>query len=843
MDPADQRSALIGAAAAAAVLLVAPCTERCIAAWRQRRRRLVTAPRPWGAGRRWKRGAFVARGHLGGTVYEAVDIDGGGQKVAAKLMSIPDAAAAARVRAEIESLASLSHPHIVRYLGSETRGGHAYIFMEFLAQGSLAGMAQRYGDSSRGVGLPICLTQSAVRDVVDALRYLHRRGIVHGNIKGDNVLAGVDGVVKIADFTLCAALRRSQDESVSDRAASPAGVLPPEDAASPTDTINTTFSSGNLSGSLSVTRGASNKVSLQWTAPEVMLRGAYSPASDIWALGCTALELATGRPPWQGCVAGDVEARLREKEAPPLPSSPPLPAALTHFICACLARDPQLRPSSASLARHQFFQEDFTGDSPRASPAPRDPTVPQEPVEHKSDSPLLPGVQEWQRGALLGQGSFGRVFLGIRTDGSLFGVKVVLLGADDEAVRSLRREIETLSRLDRHPNVIEYYGSTYDDSTGEFNVFMEYMSQGTLGALARRTAEPLADRIAAGFMRQVLTGVEFLHSHMIVHRDLKGDNILLCERRDSRLGGTSSLCCKIADFGNAKRFAMAQTQASRNVIGTPQWMAPEVITSDGSSGYEPPADIWSVGCVTTELFSRGRPPWPRFESPWQAVFTIGNFRGELPPGVPSGLSEEAHCFLYRCFRRDPAKRSSATELLQHQWLALDHPREPKTPAFVVDEHFSPMTSLTRGSQRVVVRDSAHLKELLSQSRARGSEAPTSPQDSLISNTVSVPRDNWDVSTCASPPPTDRLPLNDSRRPCTAACASAAESAGPAAEPPMLLSPPPEPHSPDLPLAFSPPLAAASAGEGPFPEVHAPPAAVPREQHGLLSTHGLSPAPA
>eukprot|EP01062_Namystynia_karyoxenos_P029686 TRINITY_DN22270_c0_g1_i2.p1 TRINITY_DN22270_c0_g1~~TRINITY_DN22270_c0_g1_i2.p1 ORF type:complete len:1385 (+),score=118.61 TRINITY_DN22270_c0_g1_i2:144-4298(+) len=275
--------------------------------------------------------------------------------------------------------------------------------------------------------------------------------------------------------------------------------------------------------------------------------------------------------------------------------------------------------------------------------------------------------KKWQKGQLLGRGSFGSVFMGIRQDGTLMAVKIVNLGAglDQEQLDALMREVEVMSGLSHH-HIVDYFGCTYEQDSNELAIYMEYMDGGSLGSFVRKLQEPLAEQAAATYLRQITEGVAYLHAHKVIHRDLKGDNILMAQE---------GRCVKIADFGTSKRLRNAVDEAAQTaattMAGTPLWMAPEVINArENKESYSLKADVWSIGVVACELLNKGRPPWPAFQSTWQAVFTIGNHTAALPPQMPQGLSPEALDFMRLCFNPVPDKRGSVQDLQAHKWLSV-----------------------------------------------------------------------------------------------------------------------------------------------------------------------------
>lgn len=149
-------------------------------------------------------------------------------------------------------------------------------------------------------------------------------------------------------------------------------------------------------------------------------------------------------------------------------------------------------------------------------------------------------------------------------------------------------------------------------------------------------------------MSQVLNGLLYLHEQGVIHRDIKGANILT----------TKEGLVKLADFGVAMR---TSALLDDQVVGTPYWMAPEIASMSGASTA---SDIWSLGCTVIELLD-GRPPYANTLNPMQAIFRIVN--DDHPP-LPQGASPAVIDFLMQCFQKDPNLRVSAKKLLKHPWI-------------------------------------------------------------------------------------------------------------------------------------------------------------------------------
>jgi serine/threonine protein kinase len=151
-------------------------------------------------------------------------------------------------------------------------------------------------------------------------------------------------------------------------------------------------------------------------------------------------------------------------------------------------------------------------------------------------------------------------------------------------------------------------------------------------------------------MTQVLQGLQYLHDQGVIHRDIKGANILT----------TKDGTVKLADFGVSTSTLAGGQDKEAQVVGTPYWMAPEIIQLSGASSA---SDIWSVGCTVIELL-QGRPPYHNLAA-MPALFAIVN--DDHPP-LPEGISAAARDFLMQCFQKDPNLRVSAKKLLKHAWI-------------------------------------------------------------------------------------------------------------------------------------------------------------------------------
>ncbi|KAJ8568816.1 hypothetical protein K7X08_032447 [Anisodus acutangulus] len=260
-------------------------------------------------------------------------------------------------------------------------------------------------------------------------------------------------------------------------------------------------------------------------------------------------------------------------------------------------------------------------------------------------------ITRWDKGGLLGRGSFGSVYEGISNDGFFFAVKEVsLLDQGDggrQSLHQLEQEIELLSQFE-HENIVRYYGTDKNDS--KLYIFLELVTQGSLLNLYQKYH--LRDSQVSAYTRQILHGLKYLHDQNVVHRDIKCANILV----------DSNGSVKLADFGLAKATKLNDAKSFK---GTALWMAPEVVNRK-NQGYGPAADIWSLGCTVLEMLTR-KFPYSHLDNQWQVLYRIG--KGE-PPDVPNTLSIDARDFINHCLQVDPSARPTASQLLEHPQEAL-----------------------------------------------------------------------------------------------------------------------------------------------------------------------------
>ncbi|XP_035995483.1 mitogen-activated protein kinase kinase kinase 19 isoform X2 [Fundulus heteroclitus] len=334
---------------------------------------------------------------------------------------------------------------------------------------------------------------------------------------------------------------------------------------------------------------------------------------------------------------------------------------LTDDLLQCLAeelisldeRDVSAAPEDSEQGKREFRGADVSGQNTFAEVAPTDGNT------HLGSGLVANDTITWAKGEVLGKGAYGTVYCGLTSQGQLIAVKQVCLDSSDpdaakKEYNRLQGEVDLLKTL-RHSNIVGFLGTSLYQHV--VSIFMEYIPGGSIASILHRFG-PLPERVLALYTHQILEGVAFLHQNRVIHRDLKGNNVMLMPTG----------VIKLIDFGCARRLSCLNHTAPnsgellKSVHGTPYWMAPEVISE---SGYGRKSDIWSVGCTVFEM-ATGKPPLAHMDK-MAALFYIGARRG-LMPTLPDGFSDNAKDFVKICLTSDQSLRPSADQLLRHSFI-------------------------------------------------------------------------------------------------------------------------------------------------------------------------------
>ncbi|KAF2841169.1 Pkinase-domain-containing protein [Patellaria atrata CBS 101060] len=247
----------------------------------------------------------------------------------------------------------------------------------------------------------------------------------------------------------------------------------------------------------------------------------------------------------------------------------------------------------------------------------------------------------------LGSGSFGVVYKGIeKSTGDLVAIKHIDLEGSDDDIQEIQQEISLLSTC-KSPFVTQYKTSFVKGV--KLWIVMEYLGGGSCLDLLK--PGPFSEAHIAIVCRELLLGLDYLHQTGKIHRDIKAANVLL-----SQTGRV-----KIADFGVAAQLTNIKSQRM-TFVGTPYWMAPEVIQE---AGYDFKADIWSLGITAMEM-ANGEPPHANTH-PMKILFHIP--KAPAPRLEGSHFSKEFKDFIASCLIKDPDRRCTAKELLRHRFIS------------------------------------------------------------------------------------------------------------------------------------------------------------------------------
>lgn len=227
---------------------------------------------------------------------------------------------------------------------------------------------------------------------------------------------------------------------------------------------------------------------------------------------------------------------------------------------------------------------------------------------------------------------------------------------------SLQQEIQLLKSL-RHANIVRYIDHVVNTKTNQLYIAMEYIENGSLAQMVKKYGK-FPESLARTYVAKIVDGLVYLHEQGVIHRDVKGANILI--DKDGVV--------KLADFGVATKIkaSAASAELGENVaVGTPYFMAPEVITFQG---IKPQSDVWSLGCTIIEMLS-GEPPYAS-SSPFSAMYRM--VEDDHPP-FPSGISPALESFLLQCFQKNVDLRLTARELRTLAWLKPAYDTEQAAP--------------------------------------------------------------------------------------------------------------------------------------------------------------------
>jgi serine/threonine protein kinase len=310
----------------------------------------------------------------------------------------------------------------------------------------------------------------------------------------------------------------------------------------------------------------------------------------------------------------------------------------------------------------------------------------------------------WEKVKVIGRGGSSTVYkCVVKNSGDYIAVKEIITdGMTTEQVRAIGSEVDTIKTLN-HSNIVRCFGS--QQKANKLYIILEYCDRGSLRQYYQKFGK-MTEPQAANAILQILSGLQYLHANGIAHRDVKGANILL-----TKLGQL-----KLADSGASKRMEMESLVSglkgmSQRVslfsfmcrllfvdyVGTPHWMAPEVIKGTQMTTGWMKADVWSVGCTLVEILTAAL-PFAEYENPMTAMYQIAS--GKIPP-LPESASEEARAFVCNCCASDPDMRPSVSELINHPFVSKYVSRDSSGKYSVVWVSFDDLdAALSKSDQKI-----------------------------------------------------------------------------------------------------------------------------------------------
>ncbi|KAL5271580.1 hypothetical protein ACHWQZ_G002010 [Mnemiopsis leidyi] len=262
---------------------------------------------------------------------------------------------------------------------------------------------------------------------------------------------------------------------------------------------------------------------------------------------------------------------------------------------------------------------------------------------------LTPLPENFEILDMVDSGKFGNVYrCKEKSSGAIMAVKQINFDPRSrKKVETLENELDILKTV-QHGHIVRYYGSFSDHARGTLNIFMEFVEGSSMRRYIQRTG-PLSNEETIESLAQILLGLSYLHSNFIIHRDLKGANVLR----------SANGVLKIADFGCSKKFTEEnEEQKAFSTVGTPYWMCPEIIRGEGHNNK---CDVWALGATCYE-FLTGKPPYFDLE-PVLAIYKIGSQQMKDNLTFDEGICDELRKLMWRCFETNPTLRPSVDEIL------------------------------------------------------------------------------------------------------------------------------------------------------------------------------------
>lgn len=473
----------------------------------------------------------------------------------------------AKIRNEISTWLNICHPNTVKYYQSFTFGSKIWILSECANDGSLHDIIELYHPN--GIQNEI-LISSILRKILLFLNYFHSANLIHKNLKTSKILLLTDGEIKVSGFNFSSSLiqnglKKSERKAIS--------------------SYNT------------------------YLAPEVMdilsLKG-YTQSADIWSVGIIAFEIATGKTPFYDCENFEQLKKKIDSNLPKLPDH--FSSSFRDFVSKCLTVKKYKRPTAKELLNHSFIQKaedekyiekyltsnfpplikrfnfcdiNIIDEKEKSSKKKKYEFVFTDSInENIKEIEHTTSIDDFILQNKIGKGSFGKVYkVKSKKDGKIYAAKISnksYVSNSAQEIRDISREVNIIAKIN-HPSILKFILFSSVDFKSRLRpvIFTEFASNGSLENLIQKEKYS-SNGILKNINKLIIiygvaSAMSYLHSHKILHRDLKPDNILIDE----------FLFPKIADFGLSKvnhfnQVSMTMKSTIGSIKGTPIYMAPEI---------------------------------------------------------------------------------------------------------------------------------------------------------------------------------------------------------------------------------------------------------------------------
>ncbi|XP_064526478.1 serine/threonine-protein kinase PAK 3-like isoform X2 [Pseudopipra pipra] len=553
-----------------------------------------------------------------GTVFRGVDIATGGQVAIKKIFLGDQKHQSEKVVNEVTVLKRMRHPNIIRYIDSYVFNEELWLVMEYVEGCTLAAVVSKQALEEEMIA-------SISQECLKALDFLHSNRVIHRDIKSDNILLGMDGSVKLIGFGSCVWLLRAQRKQTSVHG-TPFYMAPEMlrgdryDAKvdiwalgiTALEMVDGSPEAQNKLPELETPRELSpvfhsflhsclnRKVKCRWTARKLLKHpfleksGSLTNMSPLLEAARRSRAERFTTPSPEHLLAPSLTGEESKEEQVEKENVKAMPEGMKSILkssaMAAVAAAPQAEevtfantemPSTSTGkgdARKKSIPKEITHRPPTLSPLTRLLLAELKGIVSEGNPAKKYTLQQQ-----IGQGAFGTVFRGVDiATGGQVAIKKIFLRDRKNKRELVVTEVSLLSSM-RHPNIIRYIDSYVFNE--ELWLVMEYVEGCTLAAVV--SIQALEEEMIASISRECLKGLDFLHSILVIHRDIKSDNILL--------GMDGSV--KLIDFGFCAWLQPWQKKR-RSFIGTPFYMAPEMLRGDR---YDAKVDIWALGITALEM--------------------------------------------------------------------------------------------------------------------------------------------------------------------------------------------------------------------------------------------------